>query len=187
MDHISNKIGNLYTIAPKVWGALIIGWLWLFLCFVLGWKVDSAGGILVGACIVAELFYLTCPLETTIENIREHDEYIVMRAEGERKYLLRYDDTFRSVLVREPDGKERRMEIKKATGFEKFTQDCRDQLYELSSGQERKTYMPKNEALSNKTGVFIWKHQYTTTRIKEFVLTTIVVSAVFGTVIWAYF
>ena len=181
------RLVRWYALAPQVWVALIIGWLWFLLCLFLGWKVGSAGGMLVGACIVAELFYLTSPLENTIAGIREHDEYIILSDNGERKYLLKYDDTFNSVIVRESDGSERRIEIQSQTGFESIPLDCRDQLYEISASAERKYFNKQTDTQSNNLGPVVWDHQKTTARIKKLVLMSIVISAVFGTIVWAYF
>jgi len=177
---------NWYYLAPNVWRVFVVAYLWLFICIIIDWKIDSAGGVLVGACVAAEIFFLHSPLQHTIDCTKKDTHYQVKFEHGRNQFHTKSEDSFQLAIIRENNCAERTVSLNTNLGATVFMPDVRDCLYALATQNEKEHDYGLRTSSDQKTGKVGWAHRWTSTRVKNRINGIIAVSAIVGTVLWAY-
>ena len=177
---------NWYYLAPGVWRLLFIGYAWLFICFIVDWKVDSAGGMLVGVSIAAEIVFNRSALQHTIDCTRKDQNYVVIIQDGLFQFNINRENTFERVTVREQGVADKSIYINTNTGVTLFMPDVRSCLYQLAIKEETAHYLGPFDTSGNIIGSEGWAYHLTSKRIKNSINAVIATSAIVGTLIWSY-
>lgn len=151
-------------IGKEIWITLSLGWCWLFVSFFLSYQVPSSGAVLVCCAIVSDLFFARKRFRTyprsEVGNLIGFG--LVETTQG--KYALFYKGLF---IIGETDG---------------FRESIRA-LLGLSKDDEWTKYSYIDTRLVEGT---FWICGFTIDRVEKVISTSIIISAVFGTLIWGY-
>ena len=58
---VLQQLHSWFKIAPRIWIALLAGWLWVIVSWLINFEPAASGAMLVGFAIIAEHFFLRWP------------------------------------------------------------------------------------------------------------------------------
>lgn len=94
---VLQQLHSWFKIAPGIWIALIAGWMWVLVSWLIEFEPAASGAVLVGASIIAEHVFLRWPHRKidmdAYETAREPKQLLVLDGGHFGAYIETFDES----------------------------------------------------------------------------------------------